>query len=906
MSETAPVLHQLYRLILHEHQQLYSVWQSADILQSQYDQTLTPAVVEAHLQGNSIISVRLLQPGTNLAKAGCIDFDAPKDGSDERTLREVLSLSQRVQQVATSQGFPTYLEFSGRRGFHLWLFADMPLPGATWVKALQNLCYLADYKPKEIYPATATTASDGKASGRPIKLPCGRHQSSGKWSGFIGEPMNWSEGFPVVPDDQAGLMASFQQTLVAQLAQLAALEVSLSSAISKNGHQKGHAFQERSGFAGSSTVQHSTATKATNFSILAPDEHPACIHYLMNQGAPTDQDYNSVNLTLARYVITRGWERNQAEPLAEAMARASDHHPTSKTTVESRLRNFHSTYASVKRNPHDYQWSCSYIRNSRELVRCEGCTGYACPFWQWEKPEGDNEVARRVERDLLAYILHHPEAGMQEALGVDLPVEGFIATFMPKGDDSKPFYLHQRLWECFVTLEIEGRELTPSLVLSRLEKLVMERSPLPTAILNQIAAYLDELLNLAPCGWETFTELLMRVRDTGLRSLAKEQAATASELLDSPLHPVTETLETLIHHSQHLQQRNASEVMPMVAYTQDLIRELFGQPQTAIATPAPWLNRSLNGGLHPGRLYVVGAPPGSGKTTWCAWCADEAAKAKIPVLYVSFEMGKQQLWVNALSRMGGLNSGLIEAKHWMNADYAHTEWLKQQTALAIRAYDQQIAEYLTVLEAGPEVTVAHLKGTIAQIRRIAELDKTAPVLVIVDYLQLMCCGDEKLDSGANEVLRVSRVATGLKQLARDTGAAVVAISDINKAAYQEALRTGTLDMGALRDSFKIAHAADCIMLLQTGKAQRGNDQPRDQLDLLEERYAGDYLRLRQIQDVRAQYPLNEKAKATYARLSILKNRGGVTAEPLFVYERAYHRFIPVDLDLGEDNDREDL
>ncbi|NJR61024.1 MAG: AAA family ATPase [Cyanobacteria bacterium CRU_2_1] len=302
----------------------------------------------------------------------------------------------------------------------------------------------------------------------------------------------------------------------------------------------------------------------------------------------------------------------------------------------------------------------------------------------------------------------------------------------------------------------------------------------------------------------------------------------------------------------------------------------------------------------------MGAPPGSGKTTWCAWCADEAAKAKIPVLYVSFEMGKQQLWVNALSRMGGLNSGLIEAKHWMNADYAHTEWLRQQTALTIRAYDQQIAEYLTVLEAGPEVTVAHLKGAIAQIRRIAELDKTAPVLVIVDYLQLMCCGDEKLDSGANEVLRVSRVATGLKQLARDTGAAVVAISDINKAAYQEALRTGTLDMGALRDSFKIAHAADCIMLLQTGKAQRGNDQPRDQLDLLEERYAGDYLRLRQIQDVRAQYPLNEKAKATYARLSILKNRGGVTAEPLFVYERAYHRFIPVDLDLGEDNDREDL
>jgi replicative DNA helicase len=344
----------------------------------------------------------------------------------------------------------------------------------------------------------------------------------------------------------------------------------------------------------------------------------------------------------------------------------------------------------------------------------------------------------------------------------------------------------------------------------------------------------------------------------------------------------------------------------MVAYSQDLIRDLFGQPQTAIPTPAHWLNHALNGGLHPGRLYVIGAPPGSGKTTWCAWIADEAAKARTPVLYVSFEMGRQQLWVNALSRLAGLNSGLIESKQWDDPDYSNAQWLKQQVAQAIRAYDQQIAEHLTILEAGPEVTVAHLKGVIAQVRRTANLHKNAPVLVVVDYLQLMCCGDEKLDSGANEVLRVSKVATGLKQLARDTNTAVVAISDINKAAYQEALRTGMLDMGALRDSFKIAHAADCIMLLQTGKAQRGNDQPKDQVDLLEERYAGNHLKLRQLQDVRDRFPLNERAKATYARLSLLKNRGGITAEPMFVYEKAYHRFIPVDLDLGGDNEFEDL
>lgn len=888
---TTQLTQQLYRLILHKHQQLYAVWQSTDILQSQYEKVLTSDVVEAHLQGRQTVSVRLLQPGTNTAKAGCIDFDAPKDGSDTEALQAVLAQVKNVQQAASDRGLSTYLEFSGRRGFHLWLFADTSLPGATWIKALQNLCYLSGYKPKEIYPATATIANDGKASGRPIRLPCGIHQMSGRRNGFLPEVVEWADGFPVVPENQLVLMTEFQQVNASAIARLAEEKLQDTN--------KGKVAPD-------SNPKPKTQNLKTDFSILSPSEHPVCIHYLITNGAPTDQDYNAVNLTLSRYAITRGFDHTQIESLAERMAQASDHHPTSKLTVDAKLRNFQGAYASARRNPQDYQWSCSYVRASQELVRCGGCTGYACPFWQWEKPDGDNEAARRAERELLGYILSHPEAGMQEALGIDLPAEGFVATCPSVADEKTPLYLHQLIWEALVTLETAGRELIPSLILAQLEQVLDGKSASPTSVVNQAAAYLDELLQMPPCSWDTFVEHLTKVRDTGLRLLAKEKATTATELLGDRLQPVTETLETLINESQNLQRRSASQTLPMVAYSQDLIHDLFGQPQTAIPTPAHWLNHALNGGLHPGRLYVIGAPPGSGKTTWCAWCADEAAKARTPVLYVSFEMGRQQLWVSALSRLAGLNSGLIESKQWDDSDYSNAQWLKQQVAQAIRAYDQQIAEHLTILEAGPEVTAAHLKGVIAQVRRTANLSKNAPVLVVVDYLQLMCCGDEKLDSGANEVLRVSRVATGLKQLARDTNTAVVAISDINKAAYQEALRTGMLDMSALRDSFKIAHAADCIMLLQTGKAQRGNDQPRDQVDLLEERYSGNHLKLRQLQDVRTRFPLNERAKATYARLSLLKNRGGMTAEPMFVYEKAYHRFVPVDLDLGGDNEFEDL
>ncbi len=111
-------------------------------------------------------------------------------------------------------------------------------------------------------------------------------------------------------------------------------------------------------------------------------------------------------------------------------------------------------------------------------------------------------------------------------------------------------------------------------------------------------------------------------------------------------------------------------------------------------------------------------------------------------------------------------------------------------------------------------------------------------------------------------------------------------------------------MSALRDSFKIAHAADAIALLQTGKITLGkgdNAQQQDQLQLAAIKYPE---KARLIEQARLRHPLNESSKDTYARLSILKNRGGMLADPLFVYQKALHRFQPLDLDLGETSDDE--
>ena len=81
----------------------------------------------------------------------------------------------------------------------------------------------------------------------------------------------------------------------------------------------------------------------------------------------------------------------------------------------------------------------------------------------------------------------------------------------------------------------------------------------------------------------------------------------------------------------------------------------------------------------------------------------------------------------------------------------------------------------------------------------------------------MLTGVQSLDDSTNETLRVSRVASALKRVARSENASIVAISDITKEAFKKALESGRLDMGALRDSFKVAHTADSVGILMAGK-----------------------------------------------------------------------------------------
>ena len=92
------------------------------------------------------------------------------------------------------------------------------------------------------------------------------------------------------------------------------------------------------------------------------------------------------------------------------------------------------------------------------------------------------------------------------------------------------------------------------------------------------------------------------------------------------------------------------------------LSELSGSDKTftGLATGLPALDDMLNG-LHPGRLYVLAARPGMGKTSIAQNIAVHAAlKENASVLFASLEMGEAELAQRHLSAESGIDANRIQ------------------------------------------------------------------------------------------------------------------------------------------------------------------------------------------------------------------------------------------------------
>jgi replicative DNA helicase len=198
------------------------------------------------------------------------------------------------------------------------------------------------------------------------------------------------------------------------------------------------------------------------------------------------------------------------------------------------------------------------------------------------------------------------------------------------------------------------------------------------------------------------------------------------------------------------------------------------------------------GGLAPGRLYVVGARPGVGKTVVGVQLAHHHAKRhEQAVVMATLEMSRREIEIRLLAQMAKVDFGNLERRQLTDDDWSRIARVRGELAnlpLAVRD--------------GAAARLADIRRYARAAARRRNLG-----LVVVDYLQLM--QSPPVQRPRHEV--VAEFSRGLKLLARELEIPVVAMSQLNRAS--EARHDKTPNLADLRESGAVEQDADVVLLL---------------------------------------------------------------------------------------------
>lgn len=166
------------------------------------EEPLTPRIAENHILGNytaGVYPVRL----DNTVNFVAFDFDMAKFAvrksiSSRRlwdaAMAKVHAAACRLIDLCAAQDIPVYLEDSGFKGRHAWIFLAEPVPAGVAKKfgdlMAGRLLPLPPEVVLEVFPRQGSVARGGL--GNLIKLPLGIHRKTGRRALFIdpgGEPL---------------------------------------------------------------------------------------------------------------------------------------------------------------------------------------------------------------------------------------------------------------------------------------------------------------------------------------------------------------------------------------------------------------------------------------------------------------------------------------------------------------------------------------------------------------------------------------------------------------------------------------------------------------------------------------------------------------------------------------------
>lgn len=295
---------------------------------------------------------------------------------------------------------------------------------------------------------------------------------------------------------------------------------------------------------------------------------------------------------------------------------------------------------------------------------------------------------------------------------------------------------------------------------------------------NEYEQLLKELMIATPtaANWEAYADIIRDAVQLGKLQAAAMQIVGAADLAEA--RKSAENLSLL------LAQRNSLRIVSFA----DGIREFY-ERQSKHLTPnyLRWSFRPLDENLfaEPGDLIVLGGYPSAGKTLLAAQFAYEMATAQCKRVGIfSLETSDRKLYDRVATYAAELDFDAVKSARLSDSEL--------DTVAALGARDDRV-----------QLDVIPVSGMSPMDIRAVSLSRRYDV-IFIDYLQLLN------SSGRDRYEKITNISLALKQLGRDTGITVVALSQLSR---PEKGRRSAPTLASLRESGQIEQDADIVMLL---------------------------------------------------------------------------------------------
>lgn len=233
---------------------------------------------------------------------------------------------------------------------------------------------------------------------------------------------------------------------------------------------------------------------------------------------------------------------------------------------------------------------------------------------------------------------------------------------------------------------------------------------------------------------------------------------------------------------------------------------------TGVPTGFTDLDRQTTG-LQPADLVLLGARPSMGKTAFALNIVQHAAVRENKCCAIfSLEMSKKQLANRLLCA-----ESLVDSERVRSGQLQNEDWEKLLGALA------PLSEAPIYIDDTPGITLSEVRSKCRKLKLEKGLD-----LIMIDYLQLM--SGSKSSNGDNRQQEISEISRGLKALAREMQAPVLALSQLSRALEGRSDRRPMLS--DLRESGAIEQDADVVMFLYRDEYYNKDSQDRNIAEII--------------------------------------------------------------------------